>query len=192
MNPITIGIDTGAAGGVAIGTCASDLVLFSLMPERVAARKKAGVNVVSVTALRDALSPFDLRGAVAFVELPFTAAQTGTSLAGQTGRTLGRIEATLLVLGARVEIVDPKAWHQHHGIIVGATRGEGGAKRYKAGKEASLAVAERLFPLLYFRPQPRRTKGGALYAKQPKPFYDLADAALIWSYGHALLGRPLV
>ena len=188
---ITIGVDTGATGGVAIGTCSADLEVFDIEPERVVARKKTGVNVASVEALRASLSRFDLAGAVAFVELPFTAAQTGTSTAAQASRTFGRIEATLLMLGARVEIVDPKAWHKHHGIVVGGTRNEGGAKRYKAGKEASLAVAERLFPRLPLRPPPRVTKSGERYKVEALPFYDLADAALIWAYGHAVIGRSM-
>lgn len=194
----TIGVDTGATGAIAIGTCALDLVVFDLKPEPITIGQKPR-NVVDVAALLDVLRP-RLRGrAVAFLEAPVLQPKNGTINAAQAGATLGSIRAALIALGVRVEIVEPQIWYQHHGLTGTSARGkvsaEEGKRRKLAAKLANVARAVTLFPRLAreLHPpvEPRLTKSGALHKTQPKggPDFDRADAVLIWAFGHRTLGR---
>lgn len=201
---ITIGIDTGATGAVAIGSQPADLSIFDLVPEPLTIGRQPR-NVASigrfVENLRRYLPP-DAR-AVAFLEAPVLQPKNGTILAAQTGATLGGLRGALLALGVRVEIVEPQTWYAHHGLAGTSARPRKGMSRVEAealkrsAKEANVARARVLFPRLalarIFDPlvEVRLTKSGERHKSQPapKPAFDRADAALIWSYAHSILGR---
>ena len=199
---ITIGIDTGATGAVAVGSQPADLRVFDLVPEPLTIGRQPR-NVASIGCfvenLRQYLPP-DAR-AVAFLEAPVLQPKNGTILAAQTGATLGGLRGALLALGVRVEIVEPQIWYAHHGLAGTSARPRKGMSRVEAealkrsAKEANVARARALFPHLavVFEPpaEVRLTKSGERHKSQPapKPAFDRADAALIWSYAHSILGR---
>lgn len=199
---IMIGIDTGATGAVAVGSQPADLRVFDLVPEPLTIGRQPR-NVASIACFVENLRrylPPDAR-AVAFLEAPVLQPKNGAILAAQTGATLGGLRGALLALGVRVEIVEPQAWYAHHGLAGTSARPHRGATRAecetlkRAAKEANVARARALFPhlLAVFEPpaEVRLTKSGERHKSQPapKPAFDRADAALIWSYAHSLLGR---
>lgn len=198
---IVIGIDTGATGAVAVGSRPDGLSIFDLVPEPLTIGRQSR-NVASigdfVERVRRYLAP-DTR-AVAFIEAPVLQPKNGTINAAQAGATLGGLRGALLALGVRVEIVEPQIWYAHHGLVGTSARGRKGATRAEtderklAAKLANVARACALFPHLaaVFNPpaEVRLTKSGELHKSQPtpKPAFDRADAALIWSFGHAMIG----
>lgn len=179
------GVDTGATGAVAYGNSPADIAVFDLEPEELLVARQTR-NVVDVRRFTERLYQIDRGLAVAFIEAPVVQRVNGTIVAAQTHTTFGLIRGALLTLGVRVEVIEPQAWYRFHGLTGAATGGRKGATRQEAAKlkrDAKLgnvARAAALFPHLDLYPP---VKGA-----RRLPYFDRADAALIWSYAHSILG----
>lgn len=180
------GVDTGATGAVAYGTSPADITVFDLEPEELLVARQTR-NVVDARRLAERLYQID-RGLapVAFIEAPIVQRVNGTVVAAQTHTTFGLIRGALLTLGVRVEVIEPQAWYRYHGLTGTTTGGrkhmtkQETAKLKRDAKLGNVARAAALFPHLDLYPP---VKGA-----RRLPYFDRADAALIWSYAHSILG----
>jgi len=127
-----LGIDPGMSGALAVycpSASAESGMRWHVMDIECAG-EKADRRVVA-PLLRDFVTRFDPE--VAFVERAFVMPKQNVAAQARYMRAVGAIEAIVACLNIPIHFVTPQTWKKFHGL-------------HKADKEASRALALRLFP----------------------------------------------
>lgn len=170
-----VGIDPGLDGWVVVLND-SRTVLQALRVPTVREGKKRGYHIQKLV---ERLRRYDQDWRIQICVLEQQQAMTGQGVVAtfSTGYNMGLWEGVLSALGLPYERVRAMSWKKALDATVTAPKGTSQTQRKKLAKEASVAVASRLFPKFDLVPERCRV-----------PDHNLADALLLAEYGRRAVG----
>ncbi len=129
MKRITVGVDNGTSGSIAI--IGPDGSIFESMPTKKALMGKAGkvINRINHSALDDILLPYTESGGCeirAFVERPFTGSPMMINTCILSARSFEAVIIVLEQAGIGYTVVDSKEWQR---AVLGDVKGSAALKQ---------------------------------------------------------------